>query len=176
MLLKIPDCHSSFLDSGPEPIVLSRSPETRESWVKFYEAGHRLCRVSFCDVNCHALLLEKPLVIKGKITFKLGLFIINEVWGGLDGRLSCIFIKLNGATYMGSAIDGWKFSRCVLPFAFSPQRPSGEAGGIALDFLQKNAEKLLTNETIYYERNPTTARPSSGTDITGGAFKTAPLL
>lgn len=118
-------------------VNVKRDPCTRKKWIEFWDNGERLARVAFSDATCYAVLLERPSESKGTLSLKLGLFKVAEVWSGLDGRLSSMFIGFNGVNYYGSAINGWRFFESDISYPYQSSLPSDAAEQIALEFLIK---------------------------------------
>lgn len=156
MLLKIP----TVMSKNSARVTVKRDPETRDNWVSFYKSGKRMCRVAFKDGCCHCVLTAMPEVNKGSITFSLGLFLINEVWGGLDNQLSTIFVNFNGVNYMGTAISGWKFKRYDGVLVYDMVEPSWQAEARALEFLAANCDELQKENIDEHSTDTTNAANS----------------
>lgn len=143
MLLKIPDVDSASFNS----VTVKRCPLTRDEWVSYYDGGHRLCRVAFKDGCCWALMVKRPETNKGSITFAFSLFLVAEVWGGMDNQLCSVFVQLDGCIYQGMGINGWKFKLYDGQVKFPMVKPSEKAEEIALKFLSDNCDQLITTKS-----------------------------
>lgn len=160
---------------GVLSVSVKRGPEIRRRWLDYYGEGKRICFVKFVDQTCFTIMRGAPRVSGATITFLLDPIVINDVFGGRDGRLSTVFVSFSEGIFHGQAINGWKFQEYDGYIRLGSHQPSTDAEDIALNFISKhcnidiktiplNERQIDTNRTSIADPGPSErAVESSGT-------------
>ncbi len=127
MLLKLP---SFQYTDEPQDITASRHKAVRDHWVKFYESGGRICQISDGGGTTPCLLLEGSV-----LHLKVQPLSITEVWSGVTCRLSSVYVRCNGKTYVAQAMNGWRFRESdTTPLKDNKKQTSSEAKAVVNEF------------------------------------------
>lgn len=118
-------------------VTVKRDPSTRKRWLDHFDAGHRVVTVADPQGTGPAILAKRPSEEGANLTLEIRPLRVVEVWGGVAGELSSLFIQTESGCVYGERINGWKFKPCDTPKA-AFQLPTPIAAEVSRHYIEAN--------------------------------------